>query len=278
MLEKPNRKKIDKQDGNMPTNIEQLIQKYDLEKVWPYIEDIIENLNGINIKDLAEFIDIYKDVFDINNKNVAIGQKYDASKGGKLQVNGDTYIHKNSGITSYKSQRTDTGTSIWFGVGNSGVQHGVYSEKLNKWIVYADDSNCYLNGEAEKVKINNRDTTNTWIPIISSGKLNYTTRYMPNAVTHSQYNTEQDRLVTLNFMSFWNGAYSANGGSNLQYCYQGTIQAKPKTLYDNSSGSNGTITLNESAANFSYLEIHYFSDLNNDYGSVKIGNPNREEI
>ncbi len=92
MLEKPNRKKIDKQDRNMPTNIEQLIQRYDLEKVWPYIEDIIENLNGINIKDLAEFIDIYKGVFDINNYNVAIGQKYDTNEGSKLQVNGNEII------------------------------------------------------------------------------------------------------------------------------------------------------------------------------------------
>lgn len=54
MLEKPNRKKIDKRDGNIPTNFEQLIQRYDLEKIWPYIEDIIEKLNGINIKDLED--------------------------------------------------------------------------------------------------------------------------------------------------------------------------------------------------------------------------------
>lgn len=94
MLEKPNRKKINKQDGNMPTNFEQLIQRYDLEKVWPYIEDIIDNLKGINVKDLTEFIDIYKDVFDINNKNVAIGQKYDTAKGGKLQVNGELHFNR----------------------------------------------------------------------------------------------------------------------------------------------------------------------------------------
>ena len=30
------------------------------------------------------------------------------------------------------------------------------------------------------------------------------------------------------------------------------------TLYDNSSGTTGTITLNETAANFTYLEIFYF--------------------
>lgn len=45
MLKKPNIKKIDKQDGNMPTNIEQLIQRYDLEKLWPYIEKIVDYIN-----------------------------------------------------------------------------------------------------------------------------------------------------------------------------------------------------------------------------------------
>lgn len=45
MLEKPNRKKIDKRDGNRPTNIEQLIEKYDLEKVWTYIEKIVDYIN-----------------------------------------------------------------------------------------------------------------------------------------------------------------------------------------------------------------------------------------
>lgn len=45
MLEKPTAKKVDKQDGNMPANIEQLIQKYDLEKLWPYIEKIVDYIN-----------------------------------------------------------------------------------------------------------------------------------------------------------------------------------------------------------------------------------------
>ncbi len=182
MLEKPNRKKIDKQDGNMPTNFEQLIQRYDLEKVWPYIEDIIDNLKGINVKDLTEFIDIYKDVFDINNKNVAIGQKYDSSKGGKLQVGGNIRADKF--------------------VGN-------------------------LEGTADEVKINSRDTTNTWIPVVSARKLNYTLRKKPNTISHTNHPTDEDCLPTLNFLSYWNGAYNANGSSNLKYCSGGEIQSKP---------------------------------------------------
>lgn len=48
----------------------------------------------------------------------------------------------------YRAIRTDKGTEVAFGVGNSGVNHGVWSEKLNRWIVYADERSIYLNGNA----------------------------------------------------------------------------------------------------------------------------------
>lgn len=46
MLEKPKRKKVDKQDDSRPTNIEQLIEKYDLENIWSYIDKIVDYING----------------------------------------------------------------------------------------------------------------------------------------------------------------------------------------------------------------------------------------
>lgn len=48
----------------------------------------------------------------------------------------------------YRAIRTDKGTEVAFGVGNSGLNHGVWSGKLNRWIVYADESSIYLNGNA----------------------------------------------------------------------------------------------------------------------------------
>lgn len=47
----------------------------------------------------------------------------------------------------------------------------------------------------------------------------------------------------------------------------------PIVLYDNDSGSNGSITLNETAANFKYIEIFYKSN-NSAYSSVKVADPN----
>lgn len=47
MIEKPNRKKVDRQDSGRPFNIEQLIEKYDLENVWVYIDKIIDHINNL---------------------------------------------------------------------------------------------------------------------------------------------------------------------------------------------------------------------------------------
>ena len=49
---------------------------------------------------------------------------------------------------------------------------------------------------------------------------------------------------------------------------------KSKVLYDNSSGTSGTITLSESAANFSYLEIFFKDNANNKCYSAKLQSPN----
>ena len=60
----------------------------------------------------------------------------------------------------------------------------------------------------------------------------------------------------------------------------GTIECKPKVLYDNTSGTNGTVTLNETAANFSYLEIFY-SEKNystTGFKSEKVQNPNGKQV
>ena len=144
--------------------------------------------------------------------------------------------------------------------------------------VKADKFIGNLEGVADRIKINARNTTDTWIPVVKDDTLQYTKRLIVNSKTHSYYNTEQDRLVTLSVLSYWNGAYDSGNQSNLTYCHQGEIQAKPKVLYNNSSGSNGTITLSESSANFTYLEIFYFDNQYKYYSSVKVYRPNGKKV
>ena len=55
------------------------------------------------------------------------------------------------------------------------------------------------------------------------------------------------------------------------------LQNSSKVLYDNPSGTTGTVTLADSAANFTYIEIIYRTS-NNSYDSVKIHNPNGKSV
>lgn len=49
----------------------------------------------------------------------------------------------------FKARRTDTDVSIRLIVGSGGVNHGVYSDTLGKWMVYGDASSVHLNGNAD---------------------------------------------------------------------------------------------------------------------------------
>lgn len=95
------------------------------------------------------------------------------------------------------------------------------------------------------------------------------------AVTNSGWGTNNNYVPDMSFIAYWNGAYSGTS-SNLTYAHQGTIQCKPTTLYDNSSGTTGTVTLNQTAANFNYLEIFYARS--SKYNSVKVFSPNGKVV
>lgn len=44
-----------------------------------------------------------------------------------------------------------------------------------------------------------------------------------SSVSHTNYNTNGTYVPTMNFLSYWNGAYSSNGSSNLAYCVHGAF-------------------------------------------------------
>ena len=55
------------------------------------------------------------------------------------------------------------------------------------------------------------------------------------------------------------------------------LQIEPTVLYNNSSGTNGNVTLSETANNFQYLEIFYKSnDSTPTYNSTKVSEPNNK--
>jgi len=51
-----------------------------------------------------------------------------------------------------------------------------------------------------------------------------------------------------------------------------------KNLYNNESGTTGTVTLSESVANFAYIEIFYDDANNGVCSSVKVPSPNGKSV
>ena len=191
------------------------------------------------------------------------------SQNGAVQINHSLRNTK----AIFSAKRDDTSTQIQLGVDSDGIKHGIYSSKLDKWIVEADAEDANFNGKWNGLvnDINTVNTTDDWVPVINHGRLehriinidlnNRGTFNMNNSSRHLDCNNQDRRrhLLTAESMAWWNGAYNENGYSNLEYCLQGQIQAKPKILFDNGNGQKGDITLNDNVNNYERVVI-YFKD------------------
>lgn len=217
----------------------------------------------------------------------------------KKDENNDINLEGNVNVTSNKNtqsifsvKRSDTNTQILLGVDSDGIKHGIYSSKLNKWIVEANDEETNFNGNWSGIKqsLETENKTSTWVLVINNGVLEH--RVISSDLNnrgileinddsaHLKYNNKDTRVnfITAENLAFWNGAYESNNGSNLQYCKQGSIQAKPTILFDNSDGIQNDIVLNEDINKYERIII-YFKDsemhLNN---SIVVAKPFNKDV
>lgn len=198
----------------------------------------------------------------------------------KKDENNDINLEGNVNVTSNKNtqaifsvKRSDTNTQILLGVDSDGIKHGIYSSKLNKWIVEANNEEANFNGNWSGIKqsLETENKTSTWVLVINNGVLEH--RVISSDLNnrgileinddsaHLKYNNKNTRVnfITAENLAFWNGAYESNNGSNLQYCKQGSIQAKPTILFNNNKGVQNDITLNEDINKYERIII-YFKD------------------
>lgn len=217
----------------------------------------------------------------------------------KKDENNDINLEGNVNVTSNKNtqaifsvKRSDTNTQILLGVDSDGIKHGIYSSKLNKWIVEANNEEANFNGNWSGIKqsLETENKTSTWVLVINNGVLEH--RVISSDLNnrgilkinddsaHLKYNNKDTRVnfITAENLAFWNGAYESNNGSNLQYCRQGSIQAKPTILFDNSDGIQNDIVLNEDINKYERIII-YFKDsemhLNN---SIIVAKPFNKDV
>ena len=227
---------------------------------------------------------------------VAIGQKYIENEGSKLQVNGDISLTNRTNAININGHK------------------GILKHWTNDTQISANDGSIYFRPKGNENTTNqvviNGDGSLTGKKFNgSSDKLECISGRISNAnITHSYENNRAHLQLLQSTSSMtsnkpindgyilhcsWdnNGEYQSqlylpNNLRNvpLQFrpCDNGTWGSwenvyRSKTLYDNSSGTTGTVTLSETSANFSYLEI-FFSLYNGtshtDYFTTKIHNPN----
>lgn len=120
-------------------------------------------------------------------------------------------------------------------------------------------------------------------------------------VTNTGYPNNQGYIPDMSFLSYWDGSYNGTTsnitklGSNAvktanitdlnvttaKIANSAVTPAKMSgvdtVLYNNTTGSNGTITLSSSAANFNYLKIFY-RDNDSAYSSVIVYSPNGKRV
>lgn len=119
---------------------------------------------------------------------------------GQISTNTGVLVYRDSGETCVTAHRSDTGTEVKLSVGNGGINHGVWSSKLNKWIVVADNSDIYLNGNAE-----------TASKLCSAKKINGTNFDGSAEITTSKWGTAR----TLALSGAVSGSASVDGSGNV---------------------------------------------------------------
>ena len=138
-----------------------------------------------------------------------------------------------------------------------------FNTRLSNGIgVHSDDNEIDPNETCEHLILTNHEN--------SPGKEEH---WFINTMFHYEKNATANRTqVACPYGYLQNGIYVRNyhnGVWSKWYNYnQGVV------LYDNSSGSNGTITLSETSANFNYLEIFFRADSDTAFTSVKVHSPN----
>lgn len=97
-----------------------------------------------------------------------------------LGVQGETGA--NVGLTAKSIDGTG---DILLGVGTGGSNHGIYSNTMSRWMVYSDGTYTWFDnndGGHFRWDMSTNNTTDTWVPVLSNGKLQH--RGIPRNLTY----------------------------------------------------------------------------------------------
>lgn len=162
-----------------------------------------------------------------------------------------TAINVSKGVANVDAkvtvERSDTGVSLFLGVGSGGTNHGVFSNKLEKWMVYADASSVHLNGNAETASTlsatlsvgkggTGATTLTSGAALIGNGTSAITTRSITNNTATSTAITANTNLITANTLRYAINRTTSVAAADTNYT---TYMARGMAL--NTSDTNPTV-------------------------------------
>lgn len=209
----------------------------------------------------------------IYKNRLAIGQRYDINTGGALQVKGTSVFWGNLWLygrmetlsnTLALNSTGQTGDAVfyelwknssragWIGFGNNNSNVLWISNQTGDK-VYVASSLEWERGYASNVDANGYGTSGTWY--FTTGCSNMPTSYCTLFVNGNGTSTDTSQIAT--YVS--TGQTWVRGRSNGTWHPWLHLLGK-QILYYNTSGTTGSITLDETAANFDFMEIFYRND------------------
>ena len=198
----------------------------------------------------------------IYKNNVAIGQRYDTNdSSNKLQVNGNAKANTFNGNLNGTATNASKDSDGW-------LFNTYYFKNYRREMAttYTNLDNPGINGFLE---IRNTELSYT-------GKKPFAGFY-PFLNLKTPDNIAMLQIAGVNGNLYYRGKQSANVTmSGVAWAHIRDSANWGVSLYDNTSGTTGTVTLSETSANFSYLEIFYLDGSDNH--SVRVYSPNGKKV
>lgn len=199
------------------------------------LKNKINSIQGIDIDDLKDYV--YTQVPLIKNSYLPL-------VGGTITGN----------LTIEEGTITGSLTGV-----ASNATADVNNKKLTSYVADIMGANAQLSiikgdGTTSVVSINNvlnatnaTNATNANHAKTADSATTISQKVNSSKKTHTDYNTNGTYVPTMNFLSYWDGAYASSGASNLTYCAQGTIIGSynigsQSVKYATSAGSATTAT------------------------------------
>lgn len=265
-------------DGNYPVQFKNVIEK------------IIDT--ELNKRGITKYISaLVKGVNDNGTVNVCIPPNLDSIISGLLNKTGETLSEgdsvelcaKNGSVNNswvaikHKTNNSGGGVLDYDNLINKPIIRIANNNELSPTIIYNLNEGIYSLSGYTKFFVQDADTTLFKTPTImiitSNGEEKYAQIFYPNGNRVVSY-----RIDGAGYSRTDRGLPS--GGTVNQVLVKKSdtdydtewADVNGQVLYDNSTGTNGTVTLSDSAVNYDYIDIFY-RDNDNTYSSVRVNNP-----